>query len=79
MTPILRVASVYLLAFQRLTDRLPQLAILSRAKTPSPAHFSVRPAGGPYPFDEMICRPVSARVGNVRNNDPSLIEPVALQ
>jgi len=25
----------------------------------------------------MICWPVSARVGNVRNNDSSLIEPVA--
>jgi len=25
----------------------------------------------------MICWPVSTRVGNVRNNDPSLIEPVA--
>jgi len=25
----------------------------------------------------MICWPVSARVGNVKNNDPSLIEPVA--
>jgi len=25
----------------------------------------------------MICWPESARVGNVRNNDPSLIEPVA--
>ena len=31
----------------------------------------------PYPSDEMICWPVSARVGNVKNNDPSLIEPVA--
>ena len=31
----------------------------------------------PYPADEMICSPVSARVGNVRNNDPSLIEPIA--
>jgi putative SOS response-associated peptidase YedK len=31
----------------------------------------------PYPSDEMVCWPVSARVGNVRNNDPSLIEPVA--
>jgi putative SOS response-associated peptidase YedK len=30
----------------------------------------------PYPSD-MICWPVSARVGNVRNNDSSLIEPVA--
>src|SRR5690242_3205351 len=25
----------------------------------------------------MTCWPVSARVGNVKNNDPSLIEPVA--
>jgi hypothetical protein len=25
----------------------------------------------PYPSDEMICWPVSARVGNVKNNDPS--------
>jgi putative SOS response-associated peptidase YedK len=31
----------------------------------------------PYPSDGMVCWPVSARVGNVRNNDPSLIEPVA--
>ena len=30
-----------------------------------------------YPSEEMICWPVSARVGNVKNNDPSLIEPVA--
>jgi hypothetical protein len=26
--------------------------------------------------EDMICWPVSARVGNVRNNDPSLIEPI---
>ena len=31
----------------------------------------------PYPTDDMICWPVSARVGNVRNNDSSLIEPIA--
>jgi putative SOS response-associated peptidase YedK len=31
----------------------------------------------PYPSDEMICWPVSARVGNVKNNDPSLVEPIA--
>jgi hypothetical protein len=29
-----------------------------------------------YPPDERICWPMSARVGNVKNNDPSLIEPV---
>jgi putative SOS response-associated peptidase YedK len=42
----------------------------------------------PYPSDGMICWParlaraparrVSARVGNVRNNDPSLVEPISL-
>jgi putative SOS response-associated peptidase YedK len=31
----------------------------------------------PYPSDEMIRWPVSARIGNVRNNDSSLIEPIA--
>jgi putative SOS response-associated peptidase YedK len=31
----------------------------------------------PYPAEDMTCWPVSACVGNVRNNDPSLIEPIA--
>jgi putative SOS response-associated peptidase YedK len=31
----------------------------------------------PVPSDEMTCWPVSARVGNVRNNEPSLIERIA--
>jgi len=31
----------------------------------------------PYPADGMKCWPVSPRVGNVKNNDPSLIEPLA--
>jgi putative SOS response-associated peptidase YedK len=30
----------------------------------------------PYPSNDMICWPVSARVGNVKNNDPDLIEPI---
>jgi putative SOS response-associated peptidase YedK len=29
-----------------------------------------------YPSEGVICWPVSARVGNVKNNDPSLIEPI---
>ena len=33
---------------------------------------------GPYPSEDMIAWPVSARVGNVKNNDPGLIEPIAL-
>jgi putative SOS response-associated peptidase YedK len=31
----------------------------------------------PFPSQEMTCWPVSARVGNVKNNDPSLIEAIA--
>src|ERR1700719_2716848 len=31
----------------------------------------------PYPAEEMKCWPVSPRVGNVKNNHPSLIEPIA--
>ena len=31
----------------------------------------------PYPVEEMTCWPVSTLVGNVKNNDPSLIEPIA--
>jgi hypothetical protein len=30
----------------------------------------------PYPAVGMTCWPVSKRVGNVKNNDPSLVEPV---
>jgi hypothetical protein len=32
----------------------------------------------PFPSEEMTCWPVSPRVGNVKNNDPGLIEPIAL-
>jgi putative SOS response-associated peptidase YedK len=31
----------------------------------------------PYPSDGMTCWPVSPRVGNVKDNNPSLIEPIA--
>jgi len=30
----------------------------------------------PYPSEAMTSWPVSSRVGNVKNNDPSLIEPI---
>jgi hypothetical protein len=30
-----------------------------------------------FSSEEMTCRPVSTRVGNVKNNDASLIEPIA--
>jgi putative SOS response-associated peptidase YedK len=29
------------------------------------------------PKEDMTCWPVSPRVGSVRDNDPSLIEPIA--
>jgi putative SOS response-associated peptidase YedK len=32
----------------------------------------------PYPSEGMTCWPVSTRVGSVKNNDPSVIKPVAL-
>jgi hypothetical protein len=28
--------------------------------------------------EEMTCWPVSARVGNVKNDDPSLIDPITI-
>jgi putative SOS response-associated peptidase YedK len=31
----------------------------------------------PYPSEEMTCWSVSQRVGSVKNNDASLIEPIA--
>jgi putative SOS response-associated peptidase YedK len=50
-----------------------------------PARLGEEPAGAtqlkallvPYPSEEMVAWPVSPRVGNVKNNDPSLIEPIA--
>jgi putative SOS response-associated peptidase YedK len=41
-----------------------------------PEQLKALPA--PYPADDMTMWPVSTRVGNVRNNDPSLIEPIQL-
>ena len=51
-----------------------------------PAWLSEEPADeaqlksllAPYPSGGMIAWPVSARVGSVKNNDPSLIEPIVL-
>jgi putative SOS response-associated peptidase YedK len=36
-----------------------------------------KPLLAPYPSEEMVAWPVSPRVGNVKNNNASLIEPVA--
>jgi putative SOS response-associated peptidase YedK len=42
-------------------------------------HAAAQIGGDPLPADEMVCWPVSARVGNVRNNDPNLIELIVLR
>ena len=64
-----------------LHDRMPVVL----APTAWPIWLGEEPAGppqlrallAPYPDEGMICWPVSRRVGNVKNNDPSLIEPIA--
>jgi hypothetical protein len=33
-------------------------------------------AARPHPCDDTISRPVSRRIGNVKNNDPSLLKPI---
>jgi putative SOS response-associated peptidase YedK len=59
--------------------------VLSRGNWP--ARLGEEPASvpqlkallAPYPSEEITCWPVSMRVGNVKNNDPSLIEPIVVQ
>jgi putative SOS response-associated peptidase YedK len=45
-------------------------------ETADPAHLKALLV--PYPSEDMIAWPVSTRVGSVKNNDPSLIEQIAL-
>jgi putative SOS response-associated peptidase YedK len=67
----------------RLHDRMPVIL----APEAWPAWLGEEPADeaqlksllAPYPSAGMVCWPVSARVGNVKNNDASLIEPITLQ
>ena len=51
--------------------------IVNRLSNAAAGEARLKSLLAPYPADDMICWPVSARVGNVRNNDSSLIEPVA--
>jgi putative SOS response-associated peptidase YedK len=66
-----------------LHDRMP--VVLGREAWPAwlgeePANASeLKALLAPYPPEEMTCWPVSVRVGNVKNNDPSLIEPIAAE
>lgn len=61
-------------------DRL--LVILSPQSWPAwlgeePADSThVKAMLAPYPSNEMTCWPVSPRVNSVKNNAPSLIEPI---
>jgi len=59
-----------------LHNRMP--VVLAPEAWPEPADEThLKALLAPYPSDGMICWPVSSRVGNVKNNDPSLIEPIA--
>jgi putative SOS response-associated peptidase YedK len=64
----------------QLHDRMP--VILARDNWPvSLGEESANPAQlkallAPYPSQGLTCWPVSPRVGNVKNNDPSLIERI---
>jgi putative SOS response-associated peptidase YedK len=66
----------------QLHDRMP--VILGREVWPEwlgeePADPSrLKALLAPYPSEGMMCRRVSTRVGNVKNNDASLIDPVVL-
>jgi putative SOS response-associated peptidase YedK len=51
--------------------------VASVARRTTGGRAAAQGAAAPYPSAEMICWPVSARVGNVKNNDSGLIEPVA--
>lgn len=44
-----------------------------------PAHGASGGLLRPVKAGDRLCWPVSPRVGNVKNNDPSLIEPITLQ
>jgi hypothetical protein len=60
-------------------------AILSSQSWPAwlgeePAHPArLKSILAPYPSEEMTGSPVSLRVGNAKNNDPSLIELIAVR
>jgi putative SOS response-associated peptidase YedK len=66
---------------RRLHNRMP--AVLSPEMWP--AWLGEEPATVPdlkamlasYPSEGMTCWPISSRVCNVKNNDPTLIEPIA--
>src|ERR1700736_5587661 len=66
-----------------LHDRMP--VILARDNWPvwlgeEPANpAQLKAVLAPYPSEELTCWPVSPRVGNVKNNDPSLIEAIGGQ
>jgi hypothetical protein len=55
--------------------RARDVAGVAREEPAEPAQLKALLA--PYPADQMTLWPVDKRVGNVKNNDPSLIEPIA--
>src|SRR4029450_2089273 len=64
-----------------LHNRMPAILNLKRGRfgwarnPPNPGELKALLSA--FPSEERTCWPVSARVGNVRNNDASLIKPIA--
>ena len=63
-----RSASVRALAGRRLRA--------STSRRRSPTRPGSRILVAPYLSEKMTCWPVSARLGDLKNNDPSLVEPL---
>jgi hypothetical protein len=71
---------------ERIVRRDPQPDVRGADARDMAARLSEEPAElpelktllAPCPSDEMVARPVSPRIGNVRNHDPDLIEPIIL-
>jgi hypothetical protein len=71
------IAASYSLVRPRLAPMPPVWMARSRLCTDSP-WLRLNALLASYPSDDMIAWPVSARVGDVKNNDSGLIEPIGL-
>jgi SOS response associated peptidase (SRAP) len=64
-----------------LHDRMPVIVALEHSRIgwgrSHPAWSMSKRCSRQFPSEEITCWPVSPRVGNVRNNDPNLIDPTA--
>ena len=66
-----------------LHDRMPVIVALKHSRNgwgrSHPVWSRSKRCSRQFPSEEITCWPVSTRVGNVRNNDPNLIDPIAAE